>query len=77
MAHGGEYGTNGTEYIHDKNGTFHLEIISTAQSYTLIIEQNLESIPEFPSWAPMLIVLLIIAIVSVIYRPKLFKSPSK
>ena len=48
MAHWGLQGKtgtppNGTEYINDKNGTFHLDITSTAQSYTLIIEQNLDS----------------------------------
>ena len=42
--------TSGTLYIHDKNGTFHLKIISAVQNYTIIVEQNVESIPEFSVW---------------------------
>ena len=39
--------TNGTLYIHDRNGTFYLEIMATQDtSYVLIIEQNIESIPS-------------------------------
>ena len=44
--------TNGTLYIHERSGTFHMVIIATAEtSYTLVIEQNLVSIPEFQLWA--------------------------
>lgn len=39
--------TNGTLYIHDRNGTFYLEIMATQDtSYVLIVEQNLESVPS-------------------------------
>ena len=44
--------TNGTLYIHERSGTFHMVIMATAEtSYTLVIEQNLVSIPEFQLWA--------------------------
>ena len=62
--------TNGTLYIHDRNGTFFLMIIRAVQSYTLIIEQDLTSIPEFPSWTILPIVLLVTLVVMV-YKKKL------
>lgn len=81
MAHWGEYGKtgkppNGTEYIHDKNGTFHLEIISSAQSYTLIIEQDLESIPEFPAWI-ILPLLLTATLLIMVGKKRLPKTPNQ
>jgi len=65
--------TSGILYIYDKNGTFYMEILASLESYTLIIEQNLESIPEFPSWTPLLIMLLAVVAVALIYRRSLHK----
>ena len=73
MAHYGEFETNGTEYINDRNGTFYLGIISDVQNYTLIIEQNLDSIPEFPSWT-ILPLFLTVTMVVAIYKRKLSKT---
>jgi hypothetical protein len=42
--------TSGIIYINDINGTFVMDIVSNADSYIIIIEENLDSIPEFPSW---------------------------
>jgi len=67
--------TNGTLYIHDKNGTFHLTIISAVQNYTLIIEQNLESIPEFPSWI-ILPLFLIATSLAITIKKRLFRPIS-
>ena len=57
--------TNGTLYINGYDRTFYLDIVSNAQSYTIIIEENLESIPEFPSWMilPLTITATLIAVV--------------
>jgi hypothetical protein len=67
--HWGESGeTNGTNYIHDKNGTFNLEIISSAQNYTLIVEQDLDSIPEFSSWIILPLTMAATLIAAVIRR---------
>ncbi len=57
--------TNGTLYIHDRNGTFFLTIIRAVQSFTLIIEQDLTSIPEFPSWIilPLFLMLTVVAVI--------------
>ena len=42
--------TNGTIYLY-QDGEFYLYIIGfNIDNYTIIIEQNIESIPEFPSW---------------------------
>ena len=63
--------TSGTLYIHNRPGTFSLGVIRTVKSFTLIIEQNIESIPEFPSWTILL--LFLINTLSVIgFRKKFF-----
>jgi len=68
--------TNRTLYIHDKNGTFHLVIVGAVKSYTLIVEQDLASIPEFPSWA--VFPLLFAATLGVaIYRKKLHRTQTR
>lgn len=58
----GSANTNGVTYIHNKAGTFYLTI-STAntQSYTIIIYEDLQSIPEFP--LGLLFAMLTIALV--------------
>ena len=65
----------GTSYIHDNNGTFYMKI-STAivDSYTIIVEQNIDSIPEFPSGAPLLIMLVAVLAVALVYRQILLKQ---
>lgn len=64
--------TNGTLYIHDKEGNFYLTIISAVENYTLIVEQDLTTIPEFPSWMPLLFVLLGVPTVVTIYKRNLY-----
>jgi len=66
--------TNGTLYIHNRNGTFFLIVIRAVTSFTLIIEQDLTSIPEFPSWTPLLIMLVAVVVVAVVYRHRLHKQ---
>ena len=47
----GNNDTSGTSYIHEYPGTFHMNInVGATESYTIIVEQDLDSIPEFPSW---------------------------
>jgi len=67
--------TNGTLYIHNKNGTFHLAIICGVPSYTVIIEQDVESIPEFPSWI-ILPLFLIATFLALAVRKRLFRPIS-
>jgi hypothetical protein len=63
--------TNGTSYIHEKDGTFYSKInVANTESYIIIIEQDLNSIPEFPSWI-IFPLFLVATLVSIIVRKKL------
>jgi len=43
--------TSGTSYIHDNYTQYYMAIRAwDTENYTIIIEQNIDSIPEFPSW---------------------------
>ena len=58
--------TNGTSYIHNNNGTFYSKInVALTESYTIIIEQDLNSIPEFPSLVilPLFLTATVLALV--------------
>ena len=59
---------NGT-WVHNENGAFSLEIWSISiDEYSIIIEQNIDSVPEFPSWAPLVAGFFVITILSIFYR---------
>jgi hypothetical protein len=62
--------TSGTLYIHNRKGTFFLGVIRTVTSFTLIIEQDLTSIPEFPSWTILLLFLIATLTITLIKRRK-------
>jgi len=56
MANGSK---SGISYIHDNYGKYYMAIRALdIENYTIIIEQNIDSIPEFPSWIilPLLLV---------------------
>ena len=56
----------------NENGTFHLNIGGLFRGeYLVIVEQNIESIPEFPSWTPLLIMLLSVSILVFIYKRRI------
>ncbi len=65
--------TNGILYINGFNGTFYMDIVSNADSYVIIVEQNIDSIPEFPSWT-ILPLFLTVTMVVAIYKRKLSKT---
>lgn len=68
--------TSGNMYIHDKQGEFYMNINSiNIPAFKIIIEQDLNSIPEFPSWTPILVSLIALPIISAIYKRKLRKTP--
>ena len=55
---------NGVELL-IQSGTFYMEINSALiDSYTIIVEQNIDSIPEFPSWiiVPFIMIMTLIVI---------------
>ena len=40
--------TSGTSYLHNQQGTFYLKIdVANLENYSVVIEQDLESVPEF------------------------------
>ena len=65
--------TTGILNIHNASGTFFLACwaTNTNSSSILIIEQNTDSIPEFPSWTPLLSTLVAVVTVAMIYRRRL------
>jgi hypothetical protein len=65
---------SGTSYIHT-NGSFLMRIkTGDIDSYTIIVEQNLDSIPEFPSWTPLLIMFVAVMTVALSYKQRLQKQ---
>jgi len=68
----GDEEKNGTLYL-NQDGEFYLDISGLHVEYTIIVEENIESIPEFPSWLipPLLIVA---TLVGVIIRNKIRKN---
>ncbi|MCJ7614278.1 hypothetical protein MUO71_05905, partial [Candidatus Bathyarchaeota archaeon] len=62
----GAENTKGISNIHDYQGTFTLNVnVVETKSYSIIIEQNLQAIPEFPSWIilPLFLIASLFAIV--------------
>ena len=68
---------NGTSYIINNKGEFYMRIstLSVVTSYTIIVEQNLDSIPEFPSWI-ILPLFLAATLFVIVFKKRLFtQSP--
>ena len=64
--------TTGIKNIYNHKGSFYIIVQTTnIADINLIIEQNIDSIPEFPSWTPLLITLVSIIAGAVVYRRKL------
>jgi hypothetical protein len=64
--------TTGIKNIYNRRGSFYIVVQTTnIADIKLIIEQNIDSIPEFPSWTPLLITIVAVVSVIVIYRRKL------
>ena len=67
---------SGIKNIHDNNGTFYLDITAAnIDEYTIIIEQDVDSIPEFTP-ATVAIVLIAVSILAVVLSKK-FKKRMK
>jgi hypothetical protein len=62
----------------NQSGTFYMKIDSgLSDSYTIIIEENIDSIPEFPSLTPLMITVIVGVAVLVIYRRSLRKQAQR
>ena len=69
---GGE-DTSGVSYIHNQQGTFYMKInVANTESYTIIIEQDTDSIPEFTPFA-LIVVLITVSILAVALSKKFKK----
>jgi hypothetical protein len=67
----GPSNTSGTSYIHNRQGTFYNKIYVTyTQSYTIIIEQDIDSVPEFSSIISLSLSLILASLVVTIYRKR-------
>ena len=69
---------SGISIINDHIGSFNIIIESNylVESYSIIIEQNIDSIPEFPSWTILIIGFFSIAPLSIVFRHR-FKQLRK
>ena len=36
--------------VYNQSGSFYIDVTASIKKYTVIVEQNIDSIPEFPSW---------------------------
>jgi len=64
---------NGTLYFPDLKGIFYLHTSPGNSEWTMIVEQNIDSIPEFPSWI-VLPLFLTVTMVVAIYKKRLPKT---
>jgi len=65
IEHYGTDETTGTLYIYNRSGSFDMDVLASIESYTMIVEQNMESIPEFQPWTilPLTMAATVIAVV--------------
>ena len=69
----GSEDTNGISYIHNKQGTFYMKInVANTESYTIIIEQDLESIPEFQSFFILSLFIVVTLLTIIVYKRRQF-----
>ena len=62
---------NGTLNINNYIGTFHIFFPPLTSNWTVIVEQNIDSIPEFPSWI-ILPLFLVVTFVAILAKKRLF-----
>jgi hypothetical protein len=61
---------------YNRTGSFYLNIrVNYVQNYQVIVEQNIDSIPEFPSWT-ILPFFLIATVCAIIVKKRLFSQTS-
>lgn len=73
IQHFGTEETTGVLNILNYSGSFYMDVLASIDSYTMVIEQNIVSIPEFTSWTILPLVLSGVFVV-IIFRKKLVKS---
>jgi hypothetical protein len=69
--------TSGASYIHNQTGRFYMFISgSNIEDFTIIVEKDTDSIPEFPSWI-ILPLFLMATFVGVIVKKRLSQSVTR
>ena len=71
IEHYGTEETTGIMNLYNRSGSFYMTVLASIDSYTMIIEHNIDSIPEFPSWTVMLVMLSVLVVAVAIYKRKL------
>ena len=67
--------TTGIKNIYNHRGIFYIVVVTmNIADVKLIIEQNIESIPEFPSWTPPLFTIIALVAVAIFFRDRLKKQ---
>lgn len=67
--------TTGIKNIYNHKGSFYIIVQTTnIADINLIIEQNIDSIPEFPAWTSILIILVAVVALTFFYRGKVNKQ---
>ncbi|TSA56035.1 hypothetical protein D4R42_04365 [bacterium] len=65
---------DGINYVHDNAGRFYMTISTTfLRNFTIIVEQNIESIPEFPSLT-ILGFILVDSLTIVLFKKKVWRQ---
>ena len=76
IEHYGTEETTGILNIYNHSGSFYMDVLTgNVESYSMIVEQNLDSIPEFPSWI-ILPLFLISTLFVIVFKKRLFYQRS-
>jgi hypothetical protein len=76
IQHFGTEETTGVANIYNHSGSFYMDVLASIDSYTMIIEQNTDSIPEFPSW--MILPIFVLTTIAIIFcKNRLDKTNNK
>ncbi len=65
--------TSGILKVYKQSGSFYINVDANIKNYTIIVEQNINSIPEFPSWA-ILPILMVGSFSIIVLKKKRFKN---
>jgi hypothetical protein len=77
ISEGGGSNTSGISYIHNDNGTFRGKVnVANTESYTVIIEQDMDSIPEFPNSLAIILVSIVFIFSAALWRRRSSVRPN-
>ena len=62
--------TSGVLRIYNQSGSFYIDVNASVENYRIVVQQNVDSIPEFPSWT-ILPFILAIGVSSILVKRKI------